>query len=133
MEAVRKYEAFAGPIILVTFVVLGGWVFYSAGDIAAQVNLKLDLLPFSRWTVKSVNTIGVTINDDGVRPVADVAADIVAAVKADEGYSTPQPAPAVSDAAEVATLRQVVAGQFDADPLDALLTRITRMPLRSPA
>ena len=31
MEAVRKYEAFAGPIILVTFVVLGGWVFYSAG------------------------------------------------------------------------------------------------------
>ena len=31
MEAVRKYEAFAGPVILVTFVALGGWMFYGAG------------------------------------------------------------------------------------------------------
>jgi len=31
MEAVRKYEAFAGPVILVTFLALAGWMFYSAG------------------------------------------------------------------------------------------------------
>ena len=31
MEAVRKYEAFAGPVILVTFLSLAAWVFYSAG------------------------------------------------------------------------------------------------------
>lgn len=31
MEAVRKYEAFAGPVILVTFLALAAWVFYGAG------------------------------------------------------------------------------------------------------
>jgi len=31
MEAVRKYEAFAGPVILVTFLALAGWIYYSAG------------------------------------------------------------------------------------------------------
>lgn len=31
MEAVRKYEAFAGPVILVTFVLLAGWMYYAAG------------------------------------------------------------------------------------------------------
>ncbi|CAM3136926.1 nucleobase:cation symporter-1, NCS1 family [Paracoccus aminovorans] len=31
MESIRKYEAFAGPVILITFVALAGWVLYSAG------------------------------------------------------------------------------------------------------
>ena len=31
MESIRKYEAFAGPVILLTFVLLAGWVLYSAG------------------------------------------------------------------------------------------------------
>ena len=31
MESIRKYEAFAGPVILVTFVALAGWMLYSAG------------------------------------------------------------------------------------------------------
>ena len=31
MESIRKYEAFAGPVILVTFVALAAWVLYSAG------------------------------------------------------------------------------------------------------
>ncbi|QFQ88026.1 NCS1 family nucleobase:cation symporter-1 [Paracoccus kondratievae] len=31
MESIRKYEACAGPVILVTFVALAGWVLYSAG------------------------------------------------------------------------------------------------------
>lgn len=31
MESIRRYEAFAGPIILFTFVALAGWVLYSSG------------------------------------------------------------------------------------------------------
>lgn len=31
MESIRKYEAFAGPVILVTFVALAGWMLYSSG------------------------------------------------------------------------------------------------------
>lgn len=31
MESIRKYEAFAGPVILVTFVALAAWVLFSAG------------------------------------------------------------------------------------------------------
>ncbi|WP_280190203.1 NCS1 family nucleobase:cation symporter-1 [Delftia sp. PS-11] len=30
MESIRKYEAFAGPVILATFVALAGWVLYSS-------------------------------------------------------------------------------------------------------
>ncbi|WP_068639499.1 NCS1 family nucleobase:cation symporter-1 [Thauera butanivorans] len=31
MESIRKYEAFAGPVILVTFLSLAGWMLYSSG------------------------------------------------------------------------------------------------------
>jgi NCS1 family nucleobase:cation symporter-1 len=31
MESIRKYEAFAGPVILVTFAALAAWVLFSAG------------------------------------------------------------------------------------------------------
>ncbi|MFA9287503.1 NCS1 family nucleobase:cation symporter-1 [Comamonas sp. SY3] len=31
MESIHKYEAFAGPVILVTFISLAGWVLYSSG------------------------------------------------------------------------------------------------------
>jgi NCS1 family nucleobase:cation symporter-1 len=31
MESIRKYEAFAGPVILLTFVALAAWVLFSAG------------------------------------------------------------------------------------------------------
>lgn len=31
MESIRKYEAFAGPVILLTFIALAGWILYSAG------------------------------------------------------------------------------------------------------
>lgn len=31
MESIRKYEAFAGPVILFTFVALAAWVLYSSG------------------------------------------------------------------------------------------------------
>ncbi|MCV2219933.1 NCS1 family nucleobase:cation symporter-1 [Thauera sp. Sel9] len=31
MESIRKYEAFAGPIILVTFLSLAGWMLYASG------------------------------------------------------------------------------------------------------
>lgn len=31
MESIRKYEAFAGPVILFTFLALAGWVLYSSG------------------------------------------------------------------------------------------------------
>lgn len=30
MESIRKYEAFAGPVILLTFIALAGWIFHSA-------------------------------------------------------------------------------------------------------
>ncbi len=33
MESIRKYEAFAGPVILVTFVALAGWVLFSSGGV----------------------------------------------------------------------------------------------------
>ncbi|WP_341644065.1 NCS1 family nucleobase:cation symporter-1 [Thauera sp. SDU_THAU2] len=31
MESIRKYEAFAGPVILVTFLSLAGWMLYASG------------------------------------------------------------------------------------------------------
>ena len=31
MESIRRYEAFAGPVILLTFVALAGWVLYRSG------------------------------------------------------------------------------------------------------
>ena len=31
MESIRKYEAFAGPVIFMTFIALAGWILYSSG------------------------------------------------------------------------------------------------------
>lgn len=31
MESIRKYEAFAGPVIFMTFIALAGWILYASG------------------------------------------------------------------------------------------------------
>ena len=31
MESIRKYEAFAGPVIFMTFIALAGWILYTTG------------------------------------------------------------------------------------------------------
>lgn len=51
MEMIRKYEAFAGPVILVTFAALAIWVFMQAGGSISLVN---DKVPAASW----VDTLG---------------------------------------------------------------------------
>ncbi len=48
MESIRKYEAFAGPVILATFVALAGWMLYSAGG-TIQWNAPKPIAGAAMW------------------------------------------------------------------------------------
>lgn len=68
--------------------VMGGVrVFQSQGDIQAQRTLKLEPLAFSRFDVKSPESVGTRIDDDLSRTPEQTAELVLAAVKADAGYS----------------------------------------------